>query len=479
MDFKLESARLTAAEVLQRSGLPLPPGTEALTAAEVQDVLAAYLVQPVRSQGRYARFKAPAEQLAARAGEPAMRELVDSMLPPERLSREPLLAHPEWILLLARFGSAPQIRQMMACIYAEESCPAQERRILKTALRAAVPVSPYWEVILRGLQGRRPDERYYRERFRLGPWASCMPEGAPVGPDGTGTVHCQGDTVCLRVSASLQLLYAESANGPFHSYPPAWLERAGRKDPLWRQQQRELRSFRLYLRGLQHWLQELLDQAYFRGLSMSAAHFRHLTADPLLAAYCCGIVFRQDGTDFLLTPDGLQRPDGSRALLTDAEVSVPHPVRMDASVLEAFRSLPAARSSRLTQLREPVYSTEDALRMTGYPDCVQPPREPGQPPRVCFHRRLLPRAVRLGMPSKAAAQLFEEGDPVCNYLMYLADMRVRWQRIRRNDVGVVPLLLLDENPRQYLDAAIEADAAGIVAALLDELDGNKPPDLKL
>ena len=465
-------------EIVERSALCLPEDLlrrHNLPPDAAEQVLAAYLRQGLGPKGEpvAARFDPDAETVVSGSGELVFGELLRRLIPPEKWQVEPFLEHPEWAFLVARFGGFQGAEALQEMNFAVRPFGGKaDRSRLGHILEAAPRLSPGLAGMLRRRGWRLvidDDAVYFR--LRWSPYSSCIPEGTVIGADGSGLFACGCREYHLRIVGDLRLKCIDPATGDVTRDLEAFMSQ---RSLHWAcpETHEQVRQLIRYLRALTHAVSEVLEELYLLRRSLPAHRFRQLLADPLLQPYFTYLVCRQDSTDFMVADKGLERSDRTPYTLSEAPVSVPHPLLMDEDVLKAFRSRPKRSKPLLSQLREPVYDFSRLgpdMNSGRYGDPFFMVDSSGL--RVDIGRDRIPpslgRFVKFD-PRQSAAFVWnmQPGDPMSNHLAYLVDMASADGRLARDDLSVLPLLSL-YRPKQNLKKAVSCGAAQITAGLLE------------
>lgn len=482
---------LTDAEILKRSSLKLPKNLSGLSRTDAQAALAPYLVQgmdPASAQIR-AEFHAEADAIADRAGAASMGDLVGRMLTEKKVTTEALQEHPEWVLLIGRYGDAAQIRhlKLIESRLDRSSWIGGSRlrnRLLGHLIDEAMALSGQMEAAMYGSSKVR-NEWIWRYIFGS-PYHSCIPDGALIGPDGKGSVPTSLGPMKLSITPEFRLRYTDPKSGKKKAREPEFLY--GRPED--RECLSALAELRRYVTMLQSDLRGLLDSMYLLGDAIAATCLPRIAADPLLASFFKYVVFRQVNTDFMLITDGFVTADGVDYTPMPYElVSVPHPLAMHDDALAAFRAMPKQRYANVTQLREPIYDVTD-LPERMFVDVDQDEAKVFKEAEKDFllvREFYLPQGVwsvcrkylepsprnRYHKVNKWYIIPVHTEGPLANHILYKLDLQSAASRIKLDDMQLMPLLRLN-NPKRALQRAIKAGAVKLTAALLEEVsEGRK------
>lgn len=458
----LEENGIDSAAVMQAAG---EAGVDGAKAAQM---LAAYARQGTRwpSRGSYAKFVHEADDIAAELGTAAVDRILSAALPAEMRTADMLAAHPAWLILIARFAATQTVDAVMECA-----------KINVMLVQWACAVSPRWRF---GWAVRQTEDGV-GERLLHSPYPYCVPEDLAVDETGRGTLRGKDIT------------FGEMAAAQVHVTPALLLRRTCQRGKVHirgrsltnmpSEIQSAVGAVMDYLRVLKKVLTNVLQNLYM-GLTDPVAgwKFAQWAADPVLGAHLNGTVFEQDCTQFMLKAGRLRRADGRPHALTDGPVGIPHPVYMSKDELRAFRTMLSSRMKPpLSQLFEPVYGRDllPALgRLLGAvsglhtgSDCFWLDTERGTISiRGASQREPWAQWKSLVLPDGAcetSLHIAGANSPVVNHVLYLLDCATADRRIAADDTTVIPRLLLSREMDAALQAASEAGAVQVTAALLE------------
>ena len=418
-----------------------------------------------------AEFNTEAEEIAARAGADVMSTLTAEVLPKKKVTLDNLLLHPEWALVIGRYGDAEQIRHLkdIDADLCRSGC--QGGRRLGFLIDEAFALSGQLEAAVRK-SGRLRTGWIFRHVFSS-PYKSCIPEGTMIGPDGTGSAQTSEGPMALSMTPEFRLRYTDPVDGKVAGTVPEWLF----IQPGDRRLRDAFAVTQRYLTALRQELQDLLEQTYLLGETMPGQWLTKIAEDPLIARYFRYVVFRQADKDFMLMPGGFITSDGSAFTPhPNFLVNVPHPLEMDGDTLAAFRAVPKRGYAKVPQLREPAYD------MTELPNIVptynaQIIAEDGRAVLAVRSTRFVPHGVRKACKAYSTNSFYPSyrfpvraGDRLVNHILYQMDSASVPDRLKQDDLSLLPLLRAD-NPKRALRDAIKAGAAAVTAALLEETSG--------